>query len=126
MKSKPRSTPVKSKPRSTLDLSIEPPRKKSRCTKVNIAAKKLVSKKYQKQATEKGVCIDLDKYVPSTKDVNVWISNKKLKQDRDILLNPTGWLNTSNHLGCTDIVEGRVQSNRSGYSECEWVTVTPS
>ena len=65
---------------------------------MNIAAKKLMSKRYQKQATEKGVCIDLDKYVPSTKDVNVWISNKKftlLEQDRDILLNPTGWLNTS-------------------------------
>ena len=57
-----------------------------------------MSKRHQKQATEKGVCIDLDKYVPSTKDVNVWISNKKftlLEQDQDILLNPTRWLNTS-------------------------------
>ena len=89
---------MKSKPRSTLDLSIELPQKKSKCTKVNTVAKKLMLKKHQKQATEKGICIDLDKYVSSTKDVNVWISNKKftlLEQDRDILLNPTGWLNTS-------------------------------
>ena len=81
------STPVKSKPRSTLDLGIEPPKKKSKCTKVNTAAKKLMSKKHQKQTTEKGICTDLDKYVPSTKDVNIWISNKKftlLEQDRDI------------------------------------------
>ena len=36
--------------------------------------------------------------MPSTKDVNVRIRNKKFtlfEQDRDILLNPTGWLNTS-------------------------------
>ena len=30
------------------------------------------------------------------------------------------------HLGCTDIVEGGVQRNRSGYFECEWITVISS
>ena len=90
------STPVKSKPMST-DAGIEPPRKKIKHTDVKKAAKKLMLKNDQKQVTEKVTCIDLDKYQPSV-EVNVWITNKKftlLNQDRDILLNPAGWLNTS-------------------------------
>ena len=54
-------------------------------------------KKDQKQVTEKVTCTDLDKYEPSM-EVNIWITNKKftlLNLDRDILLNPAGWLNTS-------------------------------
>ena len=46
---------------------------------------------------EQITCIDVDQHVPVC-DVNTWITNKNftlLQEDRDILLNPEGWLTSS-------------------------------